>query len=500
MDLRFWFAIFVNQNLIFMKFNSEIEGYEIGEFLISKDTITYKFYVDYFRKKLPNGGHRVIYTINLRVYKDLKSLLLKRVINKFCGIKEFIDQTKTPEDLVFNTKTQLFESSKYAYALEINRRLYAYKKKYLEPFQKKISSLVDSGVEIDNKLTIELFDGVIENVETKVSIKSFFAWCEAYIDTFPQEKLNTRVSYRGVLHKFSEYVSEKTNKSDISLSLIDLNILEGYIIWNKMNGLLVSTVKKEIAIIRSLYNAMISFYKRKNIKLVEENPFELISENLLKKTKVEITKQRMRKKDYLTVVHIKEITNAVPVIKEKGLLQLDAEYTWKAYELMVSLNGIRVSDLLNLKMSSIDFDKGVVRIEPLKTEDSFTSINIRINENIEQLLRYFMQKRLFNGNDFFLLDRYNQATPYDSVVVIRTAINAGYTKFKKQLDALSKTLNKMGIDIPNNLTPHQARRTFANKFSADKLAEVSAALGHSNVDITKSFYYNEDEKIFDLND
>lgn len=133
--------------------------------------------------------------------------------------------------------------------------------------------------------------------------------------------------------------------------------------------------------------------------------------------------------------------------------------------------GIRVSEIINIKISDIDFltqqlkiigKGGKLREVPIKTE---------LLSLVEEYMKTERRDSKYNGSDFLLVSQ-----------------RAG----KLHRDTINKVLSKIGSKLKIHMYPHKYRHTFCSMLieKGVNIATVSELAGHSSIDMTMSFYVN----------
>lgn len=141
-------------------------------------------------------------------------------------------------------------------------------------------------------------------------------------------------------------------------------------------------------------------------------------------------------------------------------------------ELLLS-SGIRVSELVNMKVEDIDFNSMVVHVKHGKGNKE------RITY-MDDIAKFYLEKYLLEreekGNTLFYNNRH-------------TPLAANGIRY-----VLNEIATQAGI---SNVHPHRFRRTFASKLAKRgmKIEEIKNLLGHARVETTMTYIYTEDETI-----
>lgn len=140
-------------------------------------------------------------------------------------------------------------------------------------------------------------------------------------------------------------------------------------------------------------------------------------------------------------------------------------------ELLLS-SGIRVSELTNIKLGDIDFEKLSVHITKGKGDKERTAY---MSELARKHLIKYIQERNIQGEYLF----YNKG---------KNVLRAGGVR-----DILNRIAKKANVD---NVHPHRFRRTFATELARRgmEVQEIQKLLGHSNINTTMEYVYTSDEQ------
>lgn len=146
---------------------------------------------------------------------------------------------------------------------------------------------------------------------------------------------------------------------------------------------------------------------------------------------------------------------------------------------MLYATGVRVSELVNIKISDIDFDECAIRIHGKGNKERF----VYYGEYCEEALNKYvnnLRRKLFdkNGCEFLFLNRFGGKISDRS---IRNIIN--------------KMLKNTSVKM--NVHPHTLRHTFATHLLAQglDLKSVQFLLGHENLSSTEIYTHVTDEML-----
>lgn len=273
---------------------------------------------------------------------------------------------------------------------------------------------------------------------------------ESYLLLEKKYSKNTIVSYQNDLSKFKEYfIKEKK-----SLKSLDNNDLKAYV-QSINKSMSAKSVSRNISTLKSFYKfLMIEKYVNKspltnvvNPKVKKELPKVLSEEEVIKLLDFQITDNYG--------------------YRNKAML-----------ELMYS-SGLRVSELINLKMTDVDLELEVVRIFGKGSKERIIPLGAYASLALKDYITYYRGSLLKKKNSDYLF------------------LNSRGDKMTRQ--AFFKILKKIAKEqgIKTEFSPHTLRHSFAThllKHGAD-LRSIQELLGHSDVSSTQIYTHISNEKL-----
>ena len=271
---------------------------------------------------------------------------------------------------------------------------------------------------------------------------------------------NTVVAYRNDLMQLQEfYNSESVNVSNDWWKRLNPKKIEAYKIHLRNKEYLSSTINRKISSMRCFLNFL--------------NDEDLIKVNPSEGTQLDkfITK---RAPEYLTLEEIKQILHVC-----SGDNHIDIRD--KAMVGLLYSSGLRVSELVSLKIINISDKKGWIRVEGKGSKQRFVPV---YNQAWQDLECYLAKSRPILKNKF----------TDDSLFV-----NARGKMMTRQgfWDVLKKLTQKSGIK--KSVSPHMLRHTFATHLlqGGANLMTVKELLGHSNINTTQIYTHLMHENVRD---
>ena len=279
---------------------------------------------------------------------------------------------------------------------------------------------------------------------------------------------NTIKTYSLIIHAFLNYL----NFRKIKLKKVRKEHIRDYIVLLREESKNSSkTIKLKINAFRSFFN-----FLTERTKLFTKSPFSK-SDFKYKVEKKDVESISIDQMDALLDAAEKEKEKVANMLQEtKGKKILLKKKVFAAYRDITILKlllstGLRISELLNIKISDIDYiDKSILIFgKGKKIRKVFYDL-----ENIEEdFLLYIKNWERFNLNHEFIfvsIKNYNQLT------------SRGFELL------LKKYVKQAGLRL--SITPHTLRHTFAT-IAIEKGANIKAVsqiLGHSNCKITIDIY------------
>lgn len=255
---------------------------------------------------------------------------------------------------------------------------------------------------------------------------------------------NTVSSYKNDINQFLLYLKkEKTSLSDITLKF-----LFNYLLFLKKNNLSSSSILRKNASLKAFFRFLL------DEGIIKSNPT-----SLLKSQKREAKLPNfLSYEDINLLLSSPDITNNLG-IRDKALLEL------------LYATGMRVSEIIGLKISSLNLELEFVRVFGKREKERIVPIG---REAIKYLKMYLEIRPLF----------------------LRKKRDSGFLFLNKRGEALTreaiwKMLKKYALiaGIRKNLFPHIIRHSFATHLLRNKadLRIIQELLGHSDISTTQIY-------------
>lgn len=270
-----------------------------------------------------------------------------------------------------------------------------------------------------------------------------------FLNYIKNEKNYSKLTIKSYKEDLEEFLFVTKLKDIYYASEIDIKKYYKYL-YNKNN----STISRKISTLKSYYKFLCKNSNYSNIM-----------------TKFKLPK---KKKSLPTFLNYKDLEELISASSEGDFGERN-----KLIIEMLYATGVRVSELVNIKLSDIDFSEKTIRIHGKGNKERFVfygeyceeALNLYINN----LRRKLVDK---NNNEFLFLNKYGGKISDRS---IRNIINT----------IIKETSIKM------NIHPHTLRHTFATHLLSQgiDLKSVQFLLGHENLSSTEIYTHVTDEML-----
>jgi len=284
-----------------------------------------------------------------------------------------------------------------------------------------------------------------------------------YLKVTKNYSFHTILSYETDLKQFSDYISrsagsKKNEELNIQLDDLDLNFLKSFVAdlsdpFARKNNYSKKSVSRKISVLKSFYKFL---YKRKYIK--KNYSSSLIFPKTEKKLPSFLSEKELDKllgEKYLTEISI----------PDKAIIELFYS------------TGIRLSELINLKIDRIDFTKKTIKVLGKGSKERIIPFG---TEAYKAMKNYLVIREILNVNDldlFFLS-------------------NSGKKFYPMKVNRLIKKNLSMVTDLKKK-SPHVLRHTFATHL-LDNGADIRAVkemLGHESLSTTQIYTHITPERL-----
>lgn len=270
---------------------------------------------------------------------------------------------------------------------------------------------------------------------------------------------NTIVSYKSDLEQFENFL--KAHDSELNFENADRNSIRHFLGNLTESGLKGKTVSRKISTLKS-------FYKFLQIrKVVKKNPTILIINPKIEKNLPKVfTSNEIEKLIELPTQQVFETDKEIFIALRDRLI----------FEIFYG-TGMRVSELINLKVSSFRFGKETVKIFGKGSKDRI----VPYGKKVDEILRHFLEFRM----SFLLCE----------AEFIFTNPKGKQISRQKVAQILKKYLSK--ITEREGISPHTFRHTFATHLldAGADIKYIREFLGHESLSSTQIYTHTSIEKL-----
>ena len=260
---------------------------------------------------------------------------------------------------------------------------------------------------------------------------------------------NTIESYKRDLDKFLEY-----NKNT-SIDNISNEDLKKYIKYLNDNGLNEKSIARNISSLKSFYKFLVIS------KYISSNTSDSLYLPKIKKS----LPSTLTEEEVFSLLDIELIDNFS--YRNKAMLEL------------LYASGLRVSELVNLKLQDVDFSQDIIRTFGKGSKERIIPIGDYAKEYLEKYIYEYRGSMLKKeSSEYIFLNNHG-----------KQMTRQGFFKIIKKI-AKEKGINK-------ELSPHTLRHSFAShllKYGAD-LRTIQELLGHSDISTTQIYTHITNEEL-----
>lgn len=274
---------------------------------------------------------------------------------------------------------------------------------------------------------------------------------ENYLKLEKSLSQNSVAAYVNDINKLITYL--ESNHSKITPLKVKLEHLKGFIAWLNENEISPRTQARTISGIKSFYKYLLIEGK------LTSNPTALM----------ESPRIGRKLPDVLSMDEIDSLINAVDLSKSEG------QRNKAMLETLYSC-GLRVSELVNLKITNLFFEQGFVKVEGKGGKERLVPVSGKAIEEVNRYLNDYRKKLKIDKNSENVLFLNRRGRKLSRVMI--------FTIIKNLAESIG--LNK-------NISPHTFRHSFATHLingGAD-LRAVQEMLGHESI-LTTEIYTHLD--------
>ena len=284
----------------------------------------------------------------------------------------------------------------------------------------------------------------IDNLKLNKNNKDILEKYQIYLLTVKQKEEKTTVSsYIEDIYKYLEYIENNKIKTALDIEYQDIT---NYLKYLDNNNYETSSIIRKIVSIKLFHKYLSEEYKIKDVSSKIINP-------------------RLRRK-LPNILTIEEVDNLLDI-----KLNTPFDYRNKAMLELIYSSGLRVSELVDLKLNNIDLDNGYVRCLGKGKKERIIPIGEIAIEYLKKYINEYrnsMKKGYYTEN-VFLNNHGKNITRQGFFLIIKN---------------IAKEKN-----IDKNITPHMLRHSFATHLlnNGANLRTIQEMLGHSSITTTQIY-------------
>jgi len=266
-----------------------------------------------------------------------------------------------------------------------------------------------------------------------------------YLEIEKNYSAHTILNYSLDLKEFKDFLK------DIPIEKVDHLVLRKYLAELKQKNLKNRTVNRKLSCLRSFFK----FLFREGY--IKSNPTKLISG----------PKQEKNLPSFLTEEEVLKLLENIPLKDEHNFRDKAILETFYS-------TGMRISELVGLNISDIDFISGTVKVRGKGKKERL----LPIGEKAISALKDYLERRKKKDEEAVFLNRFGKRITGRAV----RDIVAKYVKL---------------VSIKTGVSPHTLRHSFATHLlerGAD-LRSVQELLGHTNISTTQIYTHLTTEKL-----
>ncbi len=269
-----------------------------------------------------------------------------------------------------------------------------------------------------------------------------------YLKTNKKYSMNTINAYLRDIEEFTDFINKVINITDEDISLYLAHLYND----NKLSK---SSISRKLSSLRTFYNFLVKE------GIIEYNYFV----NINNPKKGLVLPKFINEKD---ITDIFDVCMGDDPILERDRLIIEILYS----------TGIRVSELINIKLSDINFYNNEIKILGKGSKERIVIFNDTCKDALNKFIKEGRKKLYKKDSEYLFIGR-----------------NNGHISSKYVRDIINKIKVKAGID--GKISPHVFRHTFATDMlnNGADLVSVKDLLGHESLNTTSIYTHVTNEQI-----
>lgn len=252
------------------------------------------------------------------------------------------------------------------------------------------------------------------------------------------------IKYRDYLETLKVFKAEDITKEDIS----------NYLIYLKQNEYTITSIARKLTTIKNFHNY-------------------LFQKGIIKNDVSQTIERPKTKKSLPKVMTVDEVDRLLNIVCKTAF-----DYRNKAMLELLYGTGLRISELLNLKLSDIDLENCIIRCVGKGNKERIVPIGEYVLYYINEYLKYRPKLSKNKKSEYLFLNN----------------LGGGLSRFSF-FKILKRLLREKNINV--DVSPHTLRHSFAThmlEYGAD-LRTIQELLGHSDIATTKIYTHISNNRI-----
>ncbi len=265
----------------------------------------------------------------------------------------------------------------------------------------------------------------------------------------------TTLNYEKDLKEYNDFL----NTNNYKYNDMDYKKCTNYLVYLDNKNLKKTSISRRLSSLRTFYKFLVLN------NYVDNNPFLLVSS----------PKKEKRIPKFINYSGIEEIFNIPNINTKEGQRQ-------KVILEILYGSGVRVSELVNIKIKDIDFNNKTIMILGKGSKERMVSFGEPALDSINMYIK--------DSRKQYLGDNYSEY-----LIVGKNDIKLTTRRIEQIIDELIKETS-----IKMNITPHMFRHTFATHLldNGSDLIAVQELLGHESLSSTEIYTHISNEHLRDV--
>jgi integrase/recombinase XerC len=286
----------------------------------------------------------------------------------------------------------------------------------------------------------------------------------SYIQYEKRYSSNTVISYQNDLDQFFLFLQDKYGISDVQS--VDYPMIRSWMVYLMESDITARSVNRKMTTLKSFYKFLI------REGFVDQNPMRKITTpKTSRHLPVFVEKEKMD----LLLDDI-DFGKGFPACRDKLVIE------------MLYATGMRLSELVNLKETGIDFHNSTIKVVGKRNKERL----IPFTDKFSKMLKNYLAEKM----NFLAEMEWTVTDPGDSSPAPLFISDSGRKIYPKMVYRIVTT-HLAQVTTLEKKSPHILRHTFATHLlnNGAELNVVKELLGHANLSATQIYTHNTIEKL-----